>query len=269
MARPKPERWIAISVIISAVVLVTTLTLILGHWEFNPSRRTVNAFFPSCIGVELNSPVRYAGAQVGRVVSITVLPRSQQRQSDGNYYYVKVAMGIDRSVEIGQDALFEIKQDGVLGARFIGITPVTPDSPLLTDNAVVLGSAPADLMDLVGPGKELLAKLTPVADHLAALTGDLDQSVPPLIVKVDAFLGDGDQLLANVGSEENRQRLSDLLANLRVVSDNLKVVSTNAKAFTATLGQRPWRLLFGGKPNDLPSEQEILSADKPIPAPGN
>ena len=269
MARPKPERWIAISVIISAVVLVTTLTLILGHWEFNPSRRTVTAFFPSCTGVELNSPVRYAGAQVGRVLSIAVVPRSEQKQSDGKYYYVKVAMGIDRSVEIGEDALFEIKQDGVLGAKFVAVTPVAPDSPLLADNAVVLGSAPIDIMDLAGPGKDLLAKLGPVADHLAQLTGDLDQSVPGLIVKVDAFLGDGDKLLASVGSEENRERLADLLANLRVVSDNLKVVSTNAKAFTATLGERPWRLLFGGKPNTLPSEQEILSSDKPIPAPGN
>jgi len=269
MARPKPERWIAISVIISAAVLVATLTLILGHWEFNPDRRTVTAYFPSCTGVELNSPVRYAGAQIGRVLDISVVPRSQQKQADGNYYYVKIAIGIDRSVEIGQDALFEIKQDGVLGAKFIAITPVSPDAPLLADNAVVLGAAPIDLMDLAAPGKELLAKLVPVADHLTELTASLDQSVPPLILKVDAFLGDGDKLLANVGSEENRQRLSDLLANLRVVSDNLKVVSTNAKAFTATLGQRPWRLLFGGKPNDLPSEQEILSSDKPIPAPGN
>ena len=251
MLRQKPERWIALAVIACTLALAAILTLIVGHWQFNPDRRTVHAYFQSCVGIDINSPIRYAGAPVGRVARIEVVPRAEQKQSDGKCYYVKVTLVINRSLEVGDDASFEIKQEGVLGAKFVGITPGKIDAPLLADDATVLGVSPVDLIDLAAPGKELLVKLGPVVDNLHGITQTLNQSVPGLITKVDDFLDHGDELLAD----------------LRVVSGNLKVVTTNAKAFTATIGERPWRLLFGGKPTTLPTEAEILASPKPVPIP--
>jgi len=269
MLRQKPERWIALAVIACTLALAAILTLIVGHWQFNPDRRTVHAYFQSCVGIDINSPIRYAGAPVGRVARIEVVPRAEQKQSDGKCYYVKVTLVINRSLEVGDDASFEIKQEGVLGAKFVGITPGKIDAPLLADDATVLGVSPVDLIDLAAPGKELLVKLGPVVDNLHGITQTLNQSVPGLITKVDDFLDHGDELLADVGSPENKRRLAQMLADLRVVSGNLKVVTTNAKAFTATIGERPWRLLFGGKPTTLPTEAEILASPKPVPIPAN
>ncbi len=55
------------------------------------------------------------------------------------------------------------------------------------------------------------------------------------------------------------------MAELSVVLENLKVATTYAKAAFKTLGERPNRLIFGGKLNELPSEREILKTKKPVP----
>lgn len=65
--------------------------------------------------------------------------------------------------------------------------------------------------------------------------------------------------------ETNRANLDKMIAELRVVSQNLKVVSTYAKALTGQLGEKPSRVIFSKKREDLlPSEQEILDSDDPI-----
>jgi hypothetical protein len=53
-----------------------------------------------------------------------------------------------------------------------------------------------------------------------------------------------------------------MLDSLRVSTENLKVVSTNAKALTATLAAKPWRVFWGGSTILPPSEDEILKSNQ-------
>jgi len=55
-----------------------------------------------------------------------------------------------------------------------------------------------------------------------------------------------------------------MLNSLRVSTENLKVVSTNAKALTATLAEKPWRVFWGGSTVTPPSEDEILKSNQVI-----
>ena len=64
--------------------------------------------------------------------------------------------------------------------------------------------------------------------------------------------------------EGNHANLDKIIAELRVVSQNLKVVSTYAKALTSTVGEKPSRLVWGRKKTDLPTEEEIIASEEPI-----
>lgn len=55
------------------------------------------------------------------------------------------------------------------------------------------------------------------------------------------------------------------MQELAVVLQNLKVVTTQAKGITKTLGEKPSRIIWGSKRNDLPSEETILKNKKPVP----
>src|SRR5678816_1891070 len=67
--------------------------------------------------------------------------------------------------------------------------------------------------------------------------------------------------------KNNEGNLGQIVAELHVVSQNLKVITTYTKALTATLGEKPSRLIWGGGKNQLPSEKEILESSKPVPVP--
>jgi len=60
--------------------------------------------------------------------------------------------------------------------------------------------------------------------------------------------------------------LTRSLADLEVSLENLKVTSTYSKILLRELARRPSRILWGfGKPQPLPSEQEILNSRQPVP----
>jgi len=46
--------------------------------------------------------------------------------------------------------------------------------------------------------------------------------------------------------------------------ENLKVVTTNAKALTQTLAEKPWRVIWGGSTVKPPPEREVLDSNNVI-----
>lgn len=102
-----------------------------------------------------------------------------------------------------------------------------------------------------------------------------------VISKLNALLGQGhgiatnaDHAIDQVGNlisradtlvKDNEPGLHQIIEELRVVSQNLKVISTYTKALTGTLGAKPSRLIWGGKKNQLPTEQQILESSRPVP----
>ena len=82
------------------------------------------------------------------------------------------------------------------------------------------------------------------------------------IKQVGGLVGRADALI-----QTNEPGLHQIIEELRVVSQNLKVISTYTKALTGTLGAKPSRLIWGGKKNPLPTEQQILESSRPIPIP--
>ena len=157
-------------------------------------------------------------------------------------------------------------------AKYVLLTP-GPDhnSPALANGDIVQGEMPFDLADLIQPAgdalvqaKSLVTQLQPIMVRLDSLTQKMDTGLPPLMDHADKFLQDGDDVIANFNSPEGRKRLNDMLDSLRVSTENLKVVSTNAKALTATLAEKPWRVFWGGSTVKPPPEDEVLKSTQVI-----
>jgi ABC-type transporter Mla subunit MlaD len=139
----------------------------------------------------------------------------------------------------------------------------------LADGAVLQGKMPFDLSDLIQPAgealeqaKSLVTQLQPMVTRLDGLSQKLSTALPPLLGHADKFLQDGDSVVQNFSSPDGRQRLNDMLDSLRVSTENLKVVSTNAKALTATLAEKPWRVFWGGATVKPPTEDDVLKSNQ-------
>ena len=271
-----PENRItAIIFFIAAIVMLGALSFAIGKWSWGNNGYELVIKFPNATGITPNSEVKYAGAHAGRVKEVRLIPRDEQTKDPASSLFncVEVVVEVDNQIEIGKDVAATIKQDGFgISAKYVLLTP-GPDhnSPALVDGDVVQGEMPFDLSDLIQPAgealvqaKALVTQLGPVMDRLDVLSQKMSTSLPPLMDHADKFLQDGDSMLANFDTPEGRQRLNDMLDSLRVSTENLKVVSTNAKALTATLAEKPWRVFWGGSTVTPPSEDAVLKSNQVI-----
>ena len=74
----------------------------------------VNARFGSVSGLKEGAVVEIAGVKVGTVEGISL---------DGEWYDAVVRMRIDRGVELQEDAIASIRTAGIIGERYVKITP--------------------------------------------------------------------------------------------------------------------------------------------------
>jgi len=275
MKENKSNAAIAILTILGAIIMAAALSLAIGKWSFGNSGYTLVLKFPAATGISANSEVKYAGAPAGRVKEVRLIPRKDQTEDPLTHQWncVEIVVQINSGIEIGDDVTATLKQDGLgISAKYVLLTPgQNHDSKLLADGAVVQGTQAFELTDLVQPAgealtqaKNMLYQLGPMITRLDKLSTSMETSLPPLMTHADKFLVDGDSFISNVNTPETRQRITELIANLRVSTDNLKVVSSNAKALTATLAQTPWRVFWGGPTVPAPSESEVLKSNKVI-----
>ena len=267
---------IAIIALVAAVLMTVALSFAIGKWSLGNSGYQITIKFPNATGITPNSEVKYAGAHAGHVKEVRLIARKDQTIDPASKMYncVEVVAEIDTPVEIGDDVSAMIKQDGFgISAKYVLLTPgLNHDSTPLADGSIVQGEMPFDLADLIQPAgeameraKALIAQFEPVLNRLDSLTQKMDTDLPPLMTHADKFLLDGDSVMANFNTPESREKIEDLLNNLRVSTDNLKVVSSNAKALTATLAEKPWRVFWGGPTVTPPPESQVLKSDKVIP----
>jgi ABC-type transporter Mla subunit MlaD len=267
---------IALSTVVAAVLMLAALSFAIGKWTWGQHRHELIIRFPNASGINANSEVKFAGAPSGRVKLVRLIKREDQTLDPVTKQFncVEVVAEVDANLEIGEDVEATIKQDGLgISAKYILLTP-GPDhnSKDLADGAEIQGKEPFDLTDLLQPAgdaltqaKELVSKLAPTLDRLDSITVTLQSQLPPLMNHADRLMKDGDSVLANLNTPEDKQRINDTLANLRVSTENLKVVSSNAKALTATLAQKPWRVFWGGATITAPPETQVLKSDTAIP----
>jgi ABC-type transporter Mla subunit MlaD len=264
---------IAIICLIAALLMATALSFAIGKWSWGQTGYELVVKFPNATGISANSEVKYAGAHAGKVKEVRLIARKDQSKDPGTSLFncVEVVIEVDNKLEIGKDVAATIKQDGFgISAKYVLLTPGPDhDSPALVAGDIVQGEMPFDLSDLIQPAgealtqaKALVIQLGPVLTRVDKLSQNLEGTLPPLIGHADKFLQDGDSLVANFNTPQARAQLNQIVDSLRVSTENLKVVSTNAKALTATLAEKPWRVFWGGPTVKPPTEDAILKSNK-------
>jgi ABC-type transporter Mla subunit MlaD len=272
MKETQANAVIAISTVVGGLIMLIALSFAIGKWSLGGHQHEIIIRFPVASGLNANSEVKFAGAPIGRVKLIRIIARKDQTEDPftKSVNSVEVVAEVDPNVELGEDVKATIKQDGLgISARYLLFTPgPDPNSKLLADDATVQGEEPFELNDLIQPAGEaltqarnLLTNLEPTLDRL----DQISQNVGPLMNHADKLMTDGDQIVAVFNTPEGKERLKNLIANLNVATENLKVVSSNAKAFTATIAQKPWRVFWGGNSVPAPPEEEVLKSDTAIP----
>ncbi len=261
MKKNKSDYIIAGAVIACSLVLLAALTTAIFGIDTPPrGGQWVEIDFPTVVGIGVNSQVRYAGAQSGKVLELRPLTNSERKAAPNpaSAIRVKCLLGKD-TPELGADVTAVISSDTILGDKMINLVPGSPSAPPLAPGTVILGQGTVDIDELTRQGMKALAN----ADSSMKL---ISEQLPRLLPQIQSTLVAVESTLLNTDDliKDNRAQLKRALEDLRVVMQNLKVVTTYAKTFTHTIAEKPSRIVWSGPPTKLPDEKTILEDKKPI-----
>ncbi|WP_298067999.1 outer membrane lipid asymmetry maintenance protein MlaD [uncultured Mailhella sp.] len=128
--------------VLIGLICVSYLTIKLGRMEvLGDKGYTVSARFSSVAGLRVGASVEIAGVSVGKVSAIRL---------DTNDYTAYVDLHINEGVPISEDSMASVKTSGLIGDKYISITPGGAEETL-RQGSVISDTEPAlDLEALIG-----------------------------------------------------------------------------------------------------------------------
>jgi len=189
------------------LVVISLLVLMILTFKVSDFRALAQTFdykihFNFISGLEKNAPVHFAGHSVGTVKDILI--------HEGNPV-VEVTISVDKRTPLRTDSQVYVDTLGLLGEKFISLTPGSPNAEKLEPGSVLYGNEPMPIHQLIEQMDELTANLIPITE------------------KTNRLL------------EGHEEDIGAILTNLNATSENVKDL-------TADLKKHPWKLLRkGGK----------------------
>jgi phospholipid/cholesterol/gamma-HCH transport system substrate-binding protein len=189
--------------VLGGSVILLWMTFVVGKFEFGAKKGyTITAVFDSVAGLDAKAAVRMAGVKIGSVETIEL--------EDSR---AKVVMRILPDVKIKQGSRAGIKTMGLMGEKFVEITP--PES-----GAGGGGAAGADPPG-DPPGQSAYLR---EGDQIQITSSPSD--VDKLISQLSGIADDVKQVTASLrqvfGTERGTRSMEDILADLRQTTANIR-----------------------------------------------
>lgn len=125
--------------VLAGLVCLGYLSIKLGKMEVVGGKGyELQALFPSVGGLKIGSPIVIAGVEVGRVKSIRL-----------ENYQARVSLSLPEDVKIQEDAIAAIKTKGLIGEKYIEITPGGSERFLKPGGQIRETQPPVDLEELI------------------------------------------------------------------------------------------------------------------------
>jgi len=197
----RSEWVITLIVILCSAILLTALVFALGGNPFRPYARIVRAVFPDVTGIRVNSPVKYAGAHAGEVVSIRMLTPSERATALDPSHNIEVTLGLNARVpEFTEGTFVSLSADTILADKFVLIHPGDAAGKALSPDIVLSGIAPTTFDALSAEVATSLQRLRATLTELT--TGgakNVFQELPKLMDQISRTLTDTQSLVGEAG----------------------------------------------------------------------
>jgi phospholipid/cholesterol/gamma-HCH transport system substrate-binding protein len=192
--RIKTETSVGLFMIL-ALIIFLFMSFRIGIWRLDTVKYAhYIAYFSDVSGLNEKSDILIAGVKVGWVQKLSLVARHSQ---------VRVDMMIDRNSIIYSNAHSSIRQNGLLGTKYVEVFPGDPEHPILPAGSTLMQpNKPAVAID------EILSVFKEIADNV----NDVTQSLKKV-----------------VGDEKNNQNLIQLVSDAQKAFQaiNETAISTN------------------------------------------
>jgi phospholipid/cholesterol/gamma-HCH transport system substrate-binding protein len=195
---------VGLLVLSGSVLLVLAILLMGGGGGIDVFSETVEyrTFLPEANGLKSGSEVWLAGVEVGEVKSVRFSDPSDIEARDA----IEVTLEVDAIIaaRIRKDSSASLRTIGLLGDKYVEITPGSPDQAVVQPDGIIRGISLSTFDEFVGVGRttargfnELMEELRTLAVDINNREGTLGKIIhtPDVYNNVNATLQQTNQLL--------------------------------------------------------------------------
>jgi len=213
------------------IVILSVIIFSIGNFYSVKRGYSIDVVFSFANGIGIGAPVRYSGVQVGEVQEINIYFDEKEKKP-----LVRLTVWVSQNTWINENAKASINTLGLLGEKYLEISPGTRDARLLQKGDVLRGSDPVSTEELARSTKELIERIATLTDSVNKIAGD----------------------------DSLRLSLKNTVSNMEMLSSDLRDFLSSAKQGKGTIGrlmsddtlyrhidemildikEHPWKLLF-------------------------
>lgn len=173
-------------------------------------------------GVEVGSPVRVMGIKVGKVTDIEFKPGMVAPNGEEVKLRIKVSINNEAWPTVRRDSKFFINLAGVIGEKFVEITPGTAKSPALTSGAFVRGEDPPRIDQLISQSYGLAGKILDMVEKN-------EGSVSDTLDKMNSLVTNLNRTLDLIDRTSKNKEVTHIVNNVAVITDDLTILTSRLR----------------------------------------
>lgn len=235
-----------------SVGLVIGFAAVMGLISPFSNSNELNVMYNYAGGIEEGSPVRVMGIKVGKVKRIVFDPG--YKSPTGEEVKLKIVISIDKKAwaTVRKDSRFFINLAGVIGEKFLEISPGSNDQPELNPEDYVRGEDPPRIDQLISQSYGLAGKIIEIVNKN-------EGSVTNIISQLDKLTTNVNKTLVLLDRTTKNDDVVRLLNNAVKLSDDLVYFSTGLRSKKAEdTYQLLHKLLFRLEPLDSAAIKKFL-----------
>lgn len=238
-----------------AVVLLLAFAMMMGVLSPFSRSRELHVVYNYAGGIDTGSPVRVMGITVGKVRSIEFDPG--YRTPEGEEVKLRLTIGVDRKAwaSVRKDSKFYINMAGVIGEKFLEISPGSAEAEPLQEGAVVRGEDPPRVDQLISQSYGLAGKIIDLVEKN-------EGSVSNVIQQLDRLTTNFNRTLALLDKTSKNKDMVRLLDNAIKITDDLAHITGSLRSKKAEeTYELVHKLLFRLEPLDAAAIRKFLQEE--------
>ena len=208
--------WIGLIFVFSSITFVGGL-LYLQDISIRKSNYTFTVLFENIQGLNVGDQVDMLGKKIGKVSHSRII---------GQKIAVELSIYNSFAFSIPIDSKIEVKSEGLIGSKFISITPGFNTKDYILPGETVEGLREFDFSEITPGIVPLTQDLSAFARRLKATLGEEEKDKIRLTIQnIESFTAELDTFIHNyrdIVSEQDRKNFQDFLKNLNGVVKDLK-----------------------------------------------
>jgi phospholipid/cholesterol/gamma-HCH transport system substrate-binding protein len=166
----------------------------------------------------VGSPVRVSGVKVGKVSKIEFLPETTEANQERVSLKLSIEVSNRAVPSVRQDSRFYVNMAGIIGEKYIEISPGTTTAPVLVNGATVRGVDPPRIDQLLSQGYGVFGRIMDFMD-------ENEKTLTEFLVGMKELIADANKILKG----RERQKLLALIDNLNSITGDIHEMSTRMK----------------------------------------